>query len=289
MTPKMPRGAIPTPEANSPLRSPIGPRPVRKSLFQAGFPTPNQELATAQPYRSGRSCVRKLPRLADRNWLLGERQGEQFELGRGSLCQGLCRTQGVHPDRLGPVHFARMRFVEFRRVHANARVSNGPQGLFGWAVQFGRLDERGDFEWRHRQCRPGEDRRRLSESCLRPSGQVTPGTSGWAIYGLPTGQPEDHCASLCGYGSLAALVDLFERRRGQCQCPFGHAYGTLLRDVHAGLHRYRRPAIADEHHGRSLGSNSDDDRQESQPLKMTPASAAERGLVRRGAIGQMLS
>jgi hypothetical protein len=32
------------------------------------------------------------------------------------------------------------------------------------------------------------------------------------MYGLPTGQPEDHCASLCGYGSLAALVDLFERR-----------------------------------------------------------------------------
>jgi hypothetical protein len=35
-------------------------------------------------------------------------------------------------------------------------------------------------------------------------GQVTPGTSGRAIYGLPTGQPENHCASLCGYGLLAA-------------------------------------------------------------------------------------
>jgi hypothetical protein len=42
-------------------------------------------------------------------------------------------------------------------------------------------------------------------------GQVTPGTSGWAIFGLPTGQPENHCASVCGYGPLAALVDLFER------------------------------------------------------------------------------
>jgi hypothetical protein len=34
-----------------------------------------------------------------------------------------------------------------------------------------------------------------------------------------------------------------------------------------GPHRYRRPAIADEHHGRSLGSKSDNDRQESQREK----------------------
>src|SRR5271157_1621049 len=52
--------------------------------------------------------------------------------------------------------------------------------------------------------------------------------------------------------------------RAQCQFAVGHAYGTLLRDVHLGLHRHRRPAIAGEHHGRSLGSKSDDDRQESQ-------------------------
>jgi hypothetical protein len=44
-------------------------------------------------------------------------------------------------------------------------------------------------------------------------GEVTPGRSGWAIYGLPTGQPEDHCASLCGYGLLPELVGLFERHR----------------------------------------------------------------------------
>jgi hypothetical protein len=44
-----------------------------------------------------------------------------------------------------------------------------------------------------------------------PHGKVTPGTSGWAIYGLPTGQPENHCASLYGYGPLATMVDLFKR------------------------------------------------------------------------------
>ena len=44
-----------------------------------------------------------------------------------------------------------------------------------------------------------------------PHGQVTPGTSGWAICDLPAGQPGNHCASLCGYGPLAALVDLFKQ------------------------------------------------------------------------------
>src|SRR4051794_15275590 len=32
-------------------------------------------------------------------------------------------------------------------------------------------------------------------------GHVTPGTSGWAMYGYPKNLPEDHCVSLCGYGT----------------------------------------------------------------------------------------
>jgi hypothetical protein len=58
-----------------------------------------------------------------------------------------------------------------------------------------------------------------------PRGQVTPGTSGWAIHGLPTGQPENHCASLCGYGPLAALVDLFERHGLKVDLPSGMPTG----------------------------------------------------------------
>jgi hypothetical protein len=42
-----------------------------------------------------------------------------------------------------------------------------------------------------------------------PQGQVTPGKNGWATWGLAAGQPENHCASLCGYGPLAILVDAF--------------------------------------------------------------------------------
>jgi hypothetical protein len=56
-------------------------------------------------------------------------------------------------------------------------------------------------------------------------GQVTSGTSGWAIYDLSSGQPEDYCASLCGYGPLAALIDLFERHGVNVNLPAGMPTG----------------------------------------------------------------
>jgi hypothetical protein len=54
---------------------------------------------------------------------------------------------------------------------------------------------------------------------------VTPGTSGWAIYGLLKDPAEDHCASLCGYGSLAALIDLFEQHGVNVKVPPGMPTG----------------------------------------------------------------
>jgi hypothetical protein len=42
-------------------------------------------------------------------------------------------------------------------------------------------------------------------------GKVTAGTSGWTMYDYPPHQPEDHCVSLCGYGTLAELVSLFHQ------------------------------------------------------------------------------
>jgi hypothetical protein len=46
-------------------------------------------------------------------------------------------------------------------------------------------------------------------------GIVTPGTSGWSIYNYPATSPsqEDHCVSLCGYGTLAQLVTLFQQHK----------------------------------------------------------------------------
>jgi hypothetical protein len=58
-----------------------------------------------------------------------------------------------------------------------------------------------------------------------PQGQVTPGKNGWATWGLAAGQPENHCASLCGYGPLAILVDGFEQHGVNVNLPPGMPSG----------------------------------------------------------------
>ncbi len=58
-------------------------------------------------------------------------------------------------------------------------------------------------------------------------GVVTPGTSGWGIYSYPAtiGPQEDHCVSLCGYGTLALLKALFKRHRVTVHLPTGMPKG----------------------------------------------------------------
>ncbi len=42
---------------------------------------------------------------------------------------------------------------------------------------------------------------------------VTPGTSGWTMYDYPPHQTEDHCVSLCGFGTLAELITHFQQHK----------------------------------------------------------------------------
>ena len=59
------------------------------------------------------------------------------------------------------------------------------------------------------------------------NGVVTPGTSGWAMYNYPATsvQQEDHCVSLCGYGSLSKLVALFKQHNVTVHPPTGMPTG----------------------------------------------------------------
>jgi len=57
------------------------------------------------------------------------------------------------------------------------------------------------------------------------NGQVTPGTSGWAMYNYPKNLGEDHCVSLCGYGTLAELVGLFKHHQVAVHAPNGMPSG----------------------------------------------------------------
>jgi hypothetical protein len=58
-----------------------------------------------------------------------------------------------------------------------------------------------------------------------PHGLVTPGTCGWAMYNYPTNEPEDHNTSLCGYGTLAELVALFQQHGVAVNVPAGMPTG----------------------------------------------------------------
>ena len=58
-----------------------------------------------------------------------------------------------------------------------------------------------------------------------PHGLVTPGTSGWAMYNYPKNEAEDHCTSLCGYGTFAELVALFKQHGVAVTVPAGMPTG----------------------------------------------------------------
>jgi hypothetical protein len=45
-------------------------------------------------------------------------------------------------------------------------------------------------------------------------GCVLPGTNGWAMYGYPPNLTEDHCVSLCGYGTFMNLYNMVESQYG---------------------------------------------------------------------------
>lgn len=63
------------------------------------------------------------------------------------------------------------------------------------------------------------------------NGKVTPGTSGWAMYDYPKNLGEDHCTSLCGYGTLAELVAHFATKgvtvHGPAGMPTGLCYAMF--------------------------------------------------------------
>jgi hypothetical protein len=64
-----------------------------------------------------------------------------------------------------------------------------------------------------------------------PDGHVTPGASGWTMHNYPKNEPEDHCVSLCGYGTLAELVHLFSQHKVTVNAakgmPTGHCYAMF--------------------------------------------------------------
>jgi hypothetical protein len=212
MTTKMPRGATPTPRSELAASEPYRPGVGAEVFVPKGeLPRPNHELASAQPYKAGGAAPESF--LA---WPLEIAFWGNDKLSNSSWAEEAFAKACAEPNvfiptdvvlltsrKCGSSNFAHfMRTCGFQ-VERKAFL-DGPFNSVDWTDAAALNSAISDVG----PVKVGVASTKLASS---PEGQVTPGTSGWAICGLTTGQPKNHCASLCGYGPLAMLVGLFKR------------------------------------------------------------------------------
>jgi hypothetical protein len=226
MIPQMPRGAKPTPRSELAASEPYRPETGAEIFVPSGeFPTPNQELASAQPYRASGAAPESFI-----VWPIGIGSWGNDEVSNSSWAEEAFAKACAEPQVLVPsdvvLSTARecgsSNFAAFIQTHGfqmeGKAYMDGPFNSVDWtnaATLNGAIANVGPVKI-------GVASANLSSG---PQGKITPGTSGWAIYGLPTGHPENHCAGLCGYGPLVELVDLFEQHGVNVNLPSGMPTG----------------------------------------------------------------
>jgi hypothetical protein len=222
---KMPRGALPTPrnELAASERYSLG---ADSEVFvpSGEFPSPNNEIVAATPYRAGTAPESFL------SWPI-----EISFWGTGGVTNSLwieeafakaCAEPGVFIPTEVVIATARecgsANFAKFMQMHGFQM--SGDAYLDG---PFKSVDWTNTAALNSAIANVGPVKIGVAAANLASvaQGRVIAGTSGWAIYGLPTGQPGNHCASLCGYGPLPALADLFERRGINVNLPSGMPAG----------------------------------------------------------------
>jgi len=213
MTAQMPRGAFPVSRSELAASEPYRPEASVEVFVPSGeFPTPNHELAAAEPYRASGAAPESF--IA---WPIGIGFERNEKASNSSWVEEAFAKACSEPKvfipadvvlstsrECGSSNFAAFLQTHGFQIDGNAYL-DGPFHSVDWtnaAALNSAIAHAGPVKI-------GVASANLASG---PQGQVTPGTSGWAVYGLPAGQPEDHCASLCGYGSLAELADLFQRR-----------------------------------------------------------------------------
>jgi hypothetical protein len=226
MTDKMPRGAIPTPRSELAASEPYRPEGGAEIIVPTGeFPTPNHELAAAQPYKAGGAAPESFIAWPIRIDSWGNEKVSSSSWAEEAFAKACAEPKVFIPTDVvlstsrecGLSNFA--AFMQTHGFQMNRRAYlDGPFNSVDWtnaAVLKGAIANVGPVKI-------GVASANLASGA---QGHVTPGTSGWAIYGLPIGPPENHCASLCGYGLSAALVDLFEQHGVHVNLPSGMPTG----------------------------------------------------------------
>jgi hypothetical protein len=215
MTMKMPRGAIPIPRSELAASEPYRPEGGAEIFAPSGeFPTPNHELAAAQPYRAGGAAPESFIVWPTGIGFWGNEKASNSS--NSSWAEEAFAKACAEPKVFLPADVilsaarecGSSNFAAFMQAHGfqmdRKAYLDGPFNSVDWtnaAALNGAIANVGPVKI-------GVASANLASGT---QSQVTPGTSGWALYGLTAGQPENHCASLCGYGPLASLAGLFER------------------------------------------------------------------------------
>jgi hypothetical protein len=222
----MPRGAIPTLRSELAASEPYRPEGGAEIFVPSGdFPSPNHELAEAQPYRAGGAAPESFIAWPTGIGFWGNEKVSNSIWAEEAFAKACAEPRVFIPTDvvlLTSQECGSSNFAAFLRTHGfqvdRKAYLDGPFHAVDWtnaATLNGAIANAG----------PVKIGVASAHLASRPQGQVTPGTSGWAICGLATGQPENHCASLCGFGPLAALVDLFEGHEVRVSLPPGMPTG----------------------------------------------------------------
>jgi hypothetical protein len=226
MIPKMPRGAIPVPRSELAASEPYRPDVGSEIFLPSGeFPSPNHELAAARPYKAVAATPERFLSWPKEISFWGNDKASNSLWAEEAFAKASTEPRVFIPtdvvlsasQECGSSNFAAFMQTHGFQMDGNAYL-DGPFNTVNWtnaAVLNGAIANAG----------PVKIGIALENRGSAPYGRVTPGKSGWAIYGLPPSQPANHCASLCGYGSLAALIDLFERQGIKVNLPPGMPTG----------------------------------------------------------------
>lgn len=224
---KMPRGAIPTPRSELAAAEPYRPDESGAEVFvpSGAFPTPNHELAAAPPHKANGVAPESFLVWPMEIAFWGNEQPSNSIWTEEAFAKACAQPKILIPAEVvmrtarecGSSNFARFMQTRGFEVDGTAYL-DGPFNSVPWTDTAALNDA---------IAKVGPVKIGVAAANLAswPHGQVTPGASGWAIHGLPTGQPEDHWASLCGYGPLPALVDLFEQCGVNVDVPSGMPAG----------------------------------------------------------------
>lgn len=209
---KMPRGAKPALRNELAASEPYQPDAGTEIFVPSGeFPTPNHEIASAHPFRAGAGAPESFIAWPVEIGSWGRETSISSTWAEEAFAKACAEPKVLIPTNAVEAaarECGSSNFSAFMQTHGFQM--EGKTYLDG---QFNSIDWTNSLALNGAIASLGAVKIGIGTANFSSgaTGRVTPDASGWAIYGLPAGQPETQFASLCGYGPLLGLIELFGR------------------------------------------------------------------------------